>query len=153
MSVAINIHYGDNMNNTSHDLNPSIIQNTESKDNKYLDWFSKIGLTLFSTYSYSHIMTKIALGATEVAKEATSEVTSDTIRASFSKIIDIFSAIAEPILWGYAIVGLVLVATGNKQMGWARVKQVAYAYIGVQCLPAFFAFLRYLAKMLTASFS
>jgi len=149
MSAVVNIYYGNNMNNASYNLNSFIIENTESKDNKYLNWFGKIGIALLSTYSYSHIMTKIALGATEVAEE----VTSDTIRASFSKIIDIFSAIAEPILWGYAIVGLVLVATGNKQMGWARVKQVAYAYIGVQCLPAFFAFLRYLAKMLTTAFS
>lgn len=144
MSVLVNIRYGNNAKSKEKPVVPT--QNVEIKE-KYLDWISKFGIALMTSYSYGHLAMNIALGAEKVI------ATPDNIRQKFSSIIDVFSAVSEPILWGFAIVGLVLVATGNKQMGWARVKQVAYAYIGIQCLPAFFAFLRYIAKMLTEAFT
>jgi len=73
----------------------------------------------------------------------------EQIRQGFTEIIDVFTAIAEPILWFYALIGCVMMATGkNKDAGWNRIKQVGYAYIGIALLPAFFAFLRWIASML-----
>lgn len=145
MSTMVNIRYGSNIKPLSFNVTESNIPlQKEIIKEKCLDGIGKFGVGLMTFYSYSHLAMKVALGAT---------ATPDNIRANFSKIIDVFSAVAEPILWGFAIVGLVLVATGNKQMGWSKVKGVAYAYIGIQCLPAFFAFLRYIARMLTSAFS
>lgn len=142
MSTIVNIRYGSNIKSLTYSKKPFIPIN--STNPKYFDWINKLGIGLITSYIYNNMTVKIALGT---------QATPDNIRQKFSQIIDIFSAVAEPILWGFAIVGLVLVATGNKTIGWQRVKNVAYAYIGIQCLPGFFAFLRYIAKMLTDAFS
>jgi len=147
MSIVVNIRYGSNIKSfISNPEKPFIPTAKKEANDDKLDWFTKIGIALMTSFTYGNLVTKVALGAELTA-------TPDQLRQNFSKIIDVFTAIAEPILWGFAVVGLVLVATGNKQMGWARVKSVAYAYIGINCLPAFFAFLRYIAKMLTSAFS
>lgn len=147
MSTVVNIRYGSNIKSFTCDHEkPFIPISQKSFEDKKLDWFTKIGIASMTSWVYENLITKVALGAELTA-------TPDELRKNFSKIIDVFTAIAEPILWGFAIVGLVLVATGNRQMGWQRVKSVAYAYICINCLPAFFAFLRYIAKMLTAAFS
>jgi len=148
MSTVVNIRYGSSVKSlTCNCEKPFVPTSQKNTKEKYLDWISKLGVVLMTSYSYSHLAMNVALGAEKVVASPAN------IREKFSQIIDVFSAISEPILWGFAIVGLVLVATGNKQMGWSRVKSVAYAYIGIQCLPAFFAFLRYVAKMLTDAFS
>jgi hypothetical protein len=73
----------------------------------------------------------------------------DKIREGFMQIIDVFTAIAEPILWFYAVTACVLMATGkNKDLGWDRLKRVGYSYIFIALLPTFFAFLRWMAEML-----
>ncbi len=54
----------------------------------------------------------------------------DKIRRGFHDIIDVFTALAEPILWFYALTACVLIATKNKNAGWERLKNVGYAYAG-----------------------
>lgn len=79
---------------------------------------------------------------------------SDQIRKGFMQIFDIASAIAEPILWFYAVTACVLIATGrNKEMGWTKLKQVGYGYICLTMIPAIFSFLRWMSMSLSASFS
>lgn len=149
MSTVVNICYGSNVKSFTckKPFVPIALKETHEVKEKYSNWIEKITAGLVVVWSYGKLTSsKIALGAELNA-------TPEQLRQNFSKIIDVFTAIAEPILWGFAIVGLVLVATGNKSMGWARVKNVAYAYICINCLPAFFAFLRYISKMLTSAFS
>jgi hypothetical protein len=103
----------------------------------------------------------LAVGGVRIAKRAFADTShagmlvaasgggGEQIRRGFTEIIDVFTAIAEPILWFYALIGCVMMATGkNKDAGWNRIKQVGYAYIGIALLPAFFAFLRWIANML-----
>ena len=71
----------------------------------------------------------------------------DQMREGFEQLMGVFTAIAEPILWGYAVAGFVLMATSSKERGWQRIKTVGYAYMGIVLLPTFFAFLRYIAGM------
>lgn len=79
---------------------------------------------------------------------------SDKIRTGFMQIIDVFTAIAEPILWFYALTACILMATGrNKDLGWDRLKRVGYSYIFIAMLPTFFAFLRWMAVMLKDAIS
>lgn len=75
----------------------------------------------------------------------------ESIRQGFTDILDIFTAIVEPILWFYALTACVLMATKNKDAGWQRLKQVGYAYAGIALLPTFFAFLRWVSDMLTSA--
>ena len=72
----------------------------------------------------------------------------DQIRKGFMQIIEVFTAITEPILWFYAITACILMATGkNKDVGWAKLKNVGYAYVFITLLPTFFVFLRWVAKL------
>lgn len=131
------------------------INTCEVKDSydKWINWFSKFGLGLLTAYSWGRVGAKAAYAATpEIAKAvAASPAGAEQIRKGFQSVIDVITAIAEPILWGYAVVGLVLVATGKKQAGWDRVKSVGWAYLGIAMLPTFFAFLRWVAAMLKAT--
>lgn len=72
----------------------------------------------------------------------------DQIRSGFMQIIDVFTAITEPILWFYALTACILMATGkSKDLGWNRLKNVGYAYVFISLLPTFFSFLRWVAKL------
>jgi len=125
------------------------------KHQNYIEWLGKFGVGLLTAYSWGRMGAKAAYAATpEIAKAvASSPAGADQIRKGFQSVIDVITAIAEPILWGYAVVGLVLVATGKKQAGWDRVKSVGWAYLGIAMLPTFFAFLRWVAAMLKATMS
>jgi len=88
-----------------------------------------------------------------LSKHTHANVGAEDIRIGFSEILDIFTAIAEPILWFYALTACVLMATKNKEAGWQRLKQVAYAYAAIALLPTFFALLRWMSDMIQNSIS
>lgn len=91
-------------------------------------------------------------GATLSTKAMADPSSADQIRSGFMQLIDVFTAITEPILWFYAITACILMATGkNKEMGWNRLKSVGYAYIGITLLPTFFVFLRWVSKIISES--
>ena len=75
----------------------------------------------------------------------------EKIRQGFSEILDLFTAIAEPILWFYALTACILMATKSKDAGLNRLKQVAYAYGAIALLPTFFALIRWIADMIKGS--
>lgn len=76
----------------------------------------------------------------------------DQIRTGFMAVIDVFTAIAEPILWFYALIGCIMMATGkNRDEGWARLKNVGYAYIAIALLPTFFSLMRWIATLVKGS--
>lgn len=76
------------------------------------------------------------------------------IRQAFEQLMEIATAIAEPILWFYALTSLILMATGkSKTIGWNRLKNVGYAYIGMTLLPTIFAFLRWISSLLRTAFT
>lgn len=90
--------------------------------------------------------------ATSVSAAAAALSSADKIRQGFMQIIDVFTAIAEPILWFYAVTACILMATGrSKEAGWDRLKRVGYAYIFIALLPTFFSFLRWMAVMLSGA--
>ena len=72
----------------------------------------------------------------------------DKIREGFDTILDVFTALAEPILWFYALTACILIATKNKDTGINRLKQVAYAYTAIALLPTFFALIRWVAELI-----
>lgn len=77
-----------------------------------------------------------------------------TMRKAFEQILTIATAIAEPILWFYAVTALIMMATGkNKMMGKERLKSVIYSYIGITMLPTLFSFLRWVSQVLKGAFS
>jgi hypothetical protein len=87
--------------------------------------------------------------ATAVSAAAKVVDSGEKIRQGFMQIIDVFTAIAEPVLWFYAVTACILMATGkNKDAGWDRLKRVGYSYIFIALLPTFFSFLRWIAAML-----
>lgn len=109
----------------------------------------------------SNVLTAVILGTLYSFKLGSSTVdaatrlmaphtvsSADKIREGFMKLVDVFTAISEPILWFYALTACILMATGkNKEAGWTRLKNVGYAYIFISLLPAFFTFLRWVAKL------
>ena len=92
----------------------------------------------------------ISLVASKYASAST-ENPAEGLREGFENILDIFTAIAEPILWFYALTACILMATKNKDSGIQKLKQVAYAYAGIALLPTFFALLRWLSEMIKGS--
>lgn len=95
------------------------------------------------------IMTKLTLAASGSVLAAGNAVQSaDKIRMGFEQLLDVFTAITEPILWFYALTACIMMATKNKEAGWNRLKQVGYGYAGIALLPTFFAFLRYVANLI-----
>lgn len=72
----------------------------------------------------------------------------DKIREGFDTILDVFTALAEPILWFYALTACILIATKNKDTGINRLKHVAYAYTAIALLPTFFALIRWVAELI-----
>jgi hypothetical protein len=77
---------------------------------------------------------------------------SDKLREGFMQLIDVFTAISEPILWFYALIGCIMMATGkNKEKGMEKLKQVGYAYVVIALLPTIFDFLRYISTIIKAS--
>lgn len=117
-----------------------ILKVSEAKSEQYGSTIGNIGTGILTTYMWSK------LGGNVLAAAGVEQ-----IRSGFQQVIDVFTAIAEPILWGYAVVGLVMVATGKKQAGWDRVKSVGWSYLCIAMLPTFFAFLRWVAIILKQS--
>lgn len=72
----------------------------------------------------------------------------EKIRTEFETILDIFTALAEPVLWFYALTACIMIATKNKDAGFNRLKQVAYAYAAIALLPTFFALLRWVSGLI-----
>lgn len=106
-------------------------------------WMAAVMIPLYSTK-----FTKAAFAAAAVVTSA------DKIRQGFMQIIDVFTAIAEPILWFYAVTACILMATGkNRDLGLSRLKNVGYAYLAIALLPTFFTFLRWMARMLGGAIS
>ncbi len=98
------------------------------------------------------LMTKLTLSASKHAYAASTMVAgADGIRKGFTQLLDVFTAISEPILWFYALTACILMATKNKQAGLDRLKQVAYAYGAIALLPTFFAFVRFIANIIKHS--
>jgi len=98
------------------------------------------------------LVTKLTLASSKAVHAATTATSgAEDIRAGFTTIIDIFTAIAEPILWFYALTACILMATKSKNVGLDRLKQVAYAYAGIALLPTFFAFLRWVSEIIKTS--
>lgn len=94
-------------------------------------------LTTSKTFAYA--------GSSEAVK---------SIQEAFEQLMSIATAIAEPILWFYALTSLILMATGkSKAIGWNRLKNVGYAYIGMTLLPTIFAFLRWISGILKSAFT
>lgn len=95
------------------------------------------------------VMTKLTMVVPPSILAATAgNVGASQIRDGFMQLLDVFTAIAEPILWFYALTACILMATKNKQAGLDRLKQVGYAYAGIALLPTFFAFLRWIAAII-----
>lgn len=91
---------------------------------------------------------------TGFSKGAVAETGADQLRDGFSEILDVLTAVAEPVLWFYALIGCIMIATGkSKDSGWEKLKQVGYAYLGISLLPAFFALLRWLSNLIQGSIS
>lgn len=97
------------------------------------------------------VMTKLTMATASTTFAATTSA--EQIRSGFHEILDVFTAIAEPILWFYALTACIMMATKNKQAGLDRLKQVGYAYAGIALLPTFFAFLRWIAELIKGSIS
>lgn len=117
---------------------------------KFVNWFGNFGVTLLMSVSMGTV-TQWAW-AEETGKSSMSSV--EEIRKGFMEVIDVFTAVAEPILWFYAVVGCILMATGkNKDNGWGKLKNVGYAYIGIRLLPAFFVFMGWIANLLGGVFT
>ena len=91
------------------------------------------------------IMTKLTMVVSNNAYAAASGA--EDIRKGFSEILDVFTALAEPILWFYALTACILIATKSKDKGMERLKQVGYAYAGIALLPTFFSLLRWVSEM------
>ena len=72
----------------------------------------------------------------------------EKIRGEFEVLLDIFTALAEPILWFYALTACIMIATKNKDAGFNRLKQVAYAYAGIALLPTLFSLLRWVSGLI-----
>lgn len=97
------------------------------------------------------IVTRLGMRATH-AFAATQNA--NDLRRGFMDIVDIFTAIAEPILWFYALIGFIMMATGkSKDAGWNRIKNVGYAYIGISMLPTMFQMLRWISNIIRSSIS
>jgi hypothetical protein len=76
------------------------------------------------------------------------------IRAGFDQLFNVFTALAEPVLWFYALTACIMMATGkNKEVGWGRLKNVGYGYIGITLLPTFFSFMRWIAHIIQGAIS
>lgn len=108
--------------------------------NKIVDLIIPVGLA-------TKLSMSLAPGALAAASSA------NKIRSGFHDIIEVFTALAEPILWFYALTACVLIATKNKSAGWERLKNVGYAYAGISLLPTFFAFLRWVSQVIKTSIS
>lgn len=91
------------------------------------------------------------LSYSSTASASSNKASADEIRKGFSEILDLFTAIAEPILWFYALTACILMATKSKDAGLNRLKQVAYAYGAIALLPTFFALIRWVADMIKGS--
>lgn len=83
-----------------------------------------------------------------VALAADTAKNADQIRSGFQQLLEVFTALAEPILWFYALTACILIVTKDKNTGWERLKHVAYAYAGIALLPTFFALLRWVSDMI-----
>lgn len=140
--------------NTNHridELTQGIID-TCNKMHKHLT--KAVGVTQVATRSGRYLAVMLTLPGTPVYAAVSGTPSSiDEIRRAFEQLMDIATAIAEPILWFYALTSLILMATGkSKMLGWSRLKNVGYAYIGMTMLPTIFAFLRWVSTILKSAF-
>lgn len=116
------------------------VQSLETTRKGVVDTMARVLTTTFVSSALYMKNTTITVLADNGANE---------LREGFMEILDVFTAIAEPILWFYALIGCIMMATGkNRDLGWKRIKQVGYAYLSIALLPTFFSFLRWLANIL-----
>lgn len=100
------------------------------------------------------ITTKWAMAHKATVFAAGTIVGADGIRKGFQTLLDTFTALAEPVLWFYALIGCIMIATGkNKDAGWTRIKQVGYAYVAIALLPTLFSLLRWVAAIIKGAIS
>lgn len=101
---------------------------------------------LVSRFSHWFIPSLLLLTPTPVLAGNQDKV--EEIRSGFEQLLDIFTALAEPVLWFYALTACIMIATKNKDSGFNRLKQVAYAYAAIALLPTFFALLRWVSDII-----
>lgn len=68
-----------------------------------------------------------------------------------TQIIDLITTLSEPILWGFAVVGFLLMVN-DKNRGWQKVKSTMYAFLGITLLPGIFSILTFIGKTIANSF-
>lgn len=130
-----------------------VMEQVRSTFFKKISW---LPLPILLSTVYMMKLTSISYAAgTEVVTVSNKAIGSaDKIRSGFTQLIDIATAVAEPILWFYALTACILMATGrNKELGWGRLKQVAYAYVGISLLPTIFSLLRYVGRIMAQALS
>lgn len=94
----------------------------------------------------SSIALRLAIANPSVSLAETTEHVED-LRGGFQELLDVFTALAEPILWFYALIACILMVTKDKNAGWNKLKHVVYAYVGIALLPTFFSLLRWVSDM------
>lgn len=100
------------------------------------------------------IATKWAMTHKEAFAATVASGGADQIRHGFQTLLDTFTALAEPVLWFYALIGCIMIATGkNKDAGWNRIKQVGYAYVAIALLPTLFSLLRWVSVIIKGAIS
>lgn len=127
----------------------------ETCKNIYKELTKAVGTTGVAKKASKYIPFLLTLPGTKVyAATSGNTETLARIREAFEQLMSIATAIAEPILWFYALTSLILMATGrNRSIGWNRLKNVGYAYIGMTLLPTIFAFLRWVSSLLRTAFT
>lgn len=86
------------------------------------------------------------------AKTTGFAVAQSKIHAISTQIIDLVTSLAEPILWGFAVVAF-LTMVNDKAKGMQKVKSVLYAFVGITLLPSIFAMLSFIGRAVSSAFS
>ena len=104
-------------------------------------------LSVGTTFSLFNLANSIAM-----ASPTSAEAGAEQIRTGFKQVMNVAVAIAEPIIWVYAVIACVMIATNtSKDAGWNKLKNVGYAYMLMNLLPALFAFWCWMNKIIESS--
>lgn len=126
----------------------TIVKKVESRWSGEIEESRKKFVGNLSDWFITAVLANHIMGAPKVYAEEGTDANVERIREGFSTLLDVFTALAEPILWFYALTACILIATKNKDAGFNRLKHVAYAYAAIALLPAFFSLLRWIAEMI-----
>ena len=127
------------------------IGTVDEERNKYDSFIEKYCLKLPTGLT---IMSTLPLACATTSHTLIASTGASMIREGFKEILEVLTAISEPVLWFYAVTGCVLMATDkNRDKGWSRLKNVGYSYIIISILPTIFSFLRWVATILSGAIS